>query len=210
MPSITFDTPFGPTRITSNGRALVSLRWGAGRPTAASSDGVRRSGEGEQALDGHALDGHALDGHALDGHALDGHALDGHALDGHALDGHALDGHADSLLQLAREQLLAYFDGRLQQFDLPLQPSGSPFQRQVFDAMLEIPFGQTRTYLELASRIDSVPRAVGSACGANPIPVIIPCHRVLGTRGLGGFSAAGGVEDKIRLLKLEGSSPVLL
>lgn len=93
-------------------------------------------------------------------------------------------------LPLAREvcaQLLAYIANPRFCFDLPMQAGGTPYQHTVWQALCDIPAGSTETYGTLARRIGSAPRAVGQACGANPIPVVIPCHRVLGSRGLGGF-----------------------
>lgn len=108
------------------------------------------------------------------------------------------------LLAAAQSQLEAFFDGRLDRFHLPLAPDGSPFQQRVWQAISEIPTGQTETYGALARRIDSSARAVGGACGANPIPIIVPCHRVLGAGGrLGGYSGRGGLATKKRLLDLE-------
>lgn len=110
------------------------------------------------------------------------------------------------LLAEAARQLGDYFAGRLTRFDLPLAPGGSPLQRAVWDAMLAIPFGRYRTYGEVAAEVGAPARAVGGACGANPIPVIIPCHRILAAGGrIGGFSARGGVETKIWLLRHEGA-----
>jgi len=114
------------------------------------------------------------------------------------------------LLQNAARQLAGYFAGELEDFDLPLRVAGSGFQRSVCAAMLAIPFGETRTYGEIASIVGGVAQAVGNACGANPIPVIIPCHRVLGAGGLGGFSGAGGVETKVWLLRHEGAAGLLI
>jgi len=102
--------------------------------------------------------------------------------------------------------LEAYFDGKLKTFDLPLHPAGTDFQRRVWFAMADIPYGETQTYGELAKTIGGVARAVGGACGKNPIPIILPCHRVMGGGGkLTGFSGGAGVESKIFLLKLEGA-----
>lgn len=109
------------------------------------------------------------------------------------------------LLAEAARQLAAYFDGTLARFDLPLAPQGSPFEQRVWQTMLQIPYGETRSYGELATAIDSAPRAVGRACGKNPIPVVIPCHRVLAKSGLGGYSGDGGLATKSRLLALEGA-----
>ena len=102
-------------------------------------------------------------------------------------------------------QLPEYLAGRRTSFDLPLDLMGTPFQRRCWQALIEIPFGETRTYSELARAIGMAPgaaRAVGQANGANPVPVIVPCHRVVASAGLGGY--AGGLELKRRLLGLEG------
>lgn len=119
-------------------------------------------------------------------------------------------GDRTALLDRTIEQLRAYFAGELTRFDLPLAVDGSDFQRTVCDAMFAIPFGETRTYGDIARDLNAPPQPIGNACGANPIPVIIPCHRVLGARGLGGFSGAGGVETKITLLKHEGAAGLLI
>lgn len=113
-------------------------------------------------------------------------------------------------LSEALAQLAAYFDGRLTQFDLPLDLAGSEFQRRVCDAMSDIPFGETVTYGDLAARLGASAQAIGNACGGNPIPVIIPCHRVLAASGLGGYSGAGGVETKVWLLRHEGAAGLLI
>ena len=115
-----------------------------------------------------------------------------------------------ALLDRALEQLRAYFAGELTEFDLPLQVEGSEFQKAVCAAMLAIPFGETRTYGDIASDLGAPPQPVGNACGGNPIPVIIPCHRVLSASGLGGFSGQGGVETKVALLKHEGAASLLI
>lgn len=109
-----------------------------------------------------------------------------------------------ALLAEAARQLRAYGDGGLRAFNLPVRPEGSPFQQSVWQQMQMIPYGETRTYGELAKSLDSAARAVGRACGANPIPVIIPCHRVMGQNGkLTGFSGGEGVATKAELLALE-------
>lgn len=111
------------------------------------------------------------------------------------------------LLDKAQAQVLAYLDGQRQSFDLPLEPFGTPFQKKVWQAMRAIPYGKTKSYGELAAALKTSPRAVGTACGRNPIPLIIPCHRVLGANGaLGGYSGDGGTGTKKRLLNLEGIS----
>lgn len=109
------------------------------------------------------------------------------------------------LLAQAASQLEEYFAGTRKDFDLPLAPRGTDFQKQVYRAMLEIPYGETRSYGEIAKALDGCARAVGSACGSNPIPVIIPCHRVLASGGgRGGYSGKGGLDTKKQLLDLEG------
>jgi methylated-DNA-[protein]-cysteine S-methyltransferase len=110
------------------------------------------------------------------------------------------------LLAETARQLIAYGEGRLKTFDLPLAPRRPSFHQAVWREMLDIPYGKTRTYGELAQRLDGIARAVGTACGANPIPIIIPCHRVVaGGDSLGGFSGGQGVVDKRRLLVHEGA-----
>ena len=109
------------------------------------------------------------------------------------------------LLETARSQLDAYFDGHLEPFDLPFAPHGTTFQNKVWTALCQIPAGTTRSYGELAQKVASAPRAVGGACARNPIPIFIPCHRVLAAGGLsGGYTAPGGLSTKTYLLELEG------
>ena len=91
-----------------------------------------------------------------------------------------------------------------------MAPGGSPLQRAVCDQMRAIPFGETRTYGDLAKALGAPPQAIGQACGGNPLPILIPCHRVLSARGLGGFSAPGGVETKVALLRHEGAGGLLI
>jgi methylated-DNA-[protein]-cysteine S-methyltransferase len=114
------------------------------------------------------------------------------------------------LLREAAAQLAAYFDDPAQGFDLPLKVEASEFQQRVCDAMLAIPLGETRTYGELSKDLGVPAQAIGQGCGGNPIPVIIPCHRVLGANGLGGFSGLGGVETKVWLLKHERAGGLLI
>jgi methylated-DNA-[protein]-cysteine S-methyltransferase len=107
-------------------------------------------------------------------------------------------------LPLARQQLTDYFAGSRQRFDLPLAAQGTAFQQRVWKELLEIPFGQTWSYGELARRIGqpNASRAVGLANGRNPISIIVPCHRVIGANGkLVGYG--GGLERKTWLLQLE-------
>lgn len=114
-------------------------------------------------------------------------------------------GEGNAVLREAKKQLDAYFDGKLRSFDLPLAPHGTPRQQETWAAMCAVPYGETRTYGEIAKDIGSAARAVGTACARNPIPIIQPCHRVLGADGkLGFYSFADGPETKQRLLNLEG------
>ncbi len=123
------------------------------------------------------------------------------------------------LLRRARDQLHSYFDGELAGFELPLAPTGTTYQQRVWQALCAIPYGMTRTYLEIARHAGGSPRSVGQASGRNPIPIIIPCHRVVLapgslTRGaathLGGYSGGDGLDTKHWLLTLEaGTRPLL-
>lgn len=108
------------------------------------------------------------------------------------------------LLAEGLRQLQAYFDGRLRQFDLALD-WGTGLNAEVRRAMADIPYGETRTYGQIAKAVGAPTQAVGQACGANPLPILIPCHRVTGTGWFGGFSAPGGVETKAALLRHEGA-----
>lgn len=114
------------------------------------------------------------------------------------------------LLKEAQAQIDAYFAGTLRVFDLPLSVRGSDFQKKVCDAIYAIPFGETRRYGDLAKDIGASAQAVGGGCGGNPIPLIIPCHRVLAATGLGGFSGSHGVETKVALLRHEGAASLLI
>lgn len=114
--------------------------------------------------------------------------------------------HDSRLLQEPVRQLRAFFAGELHRFDLPLAPQGTEFQKRVWDALLEIPFGETTSYGELARRLGNptASRAVGLANGSNPIAIIIPCHRVIGSNGkLTGYG--GGLPNKRWLLDFEHS-----
>ncbi len=115
----------------------------------------------------------------------------------------------NSLLTEAKKQLDEYFSSKRKTFNLPVVLSGTPFQYQVWEAVNKIPFGQTTSYSKLSQEIGNPAaiRAVGAAIGANPILVIIPCHRIIGTNGqLTGY--AGGLDRKERLLELEGRAPL--
>ena len=128
-----------------------------------------------------------------------------------ALDwGRGRDQEATPLLCHARDQLQAYFDGKRMSFDLPLTPDGSDFQKRVWAALCAIPPGETRSYADIARAIGSAPRAVGGANGANPIPLFIPCHRVIAADGsLGGYSGGDGPATKRYLLDHESRALLL-
>jgi O-6-methylguanine DNA methyltransferase len=107
-------------------------------------------------------------------------------------------------LSQAKEQLLAYFDNNLIEFNLQLDPEGTVFQKQIWKQLEEIPFGEIRSYQDIANVIEkpNACRAIGMANSKNPIPIIIPCHRVIGKNGkLTGY--AGGIDIKAKLLQLE-------
>jgi methylated-DNA-[protein]-cysteine S-methyltransferase len=128
-----------------------------------------------------------------------------------ALDwGRGRDQEATPLLCQARDQLQEYFDGKRMSFDLPLAPEGSDFQKRVWAALCAIPPGETRSYADIARTIGSAPRAVGGANGANPIPLFIPCHRVIAADGsLGGYSGGDGPATKRYLLDHESRALLL-
>ncbi|NQW50876.1 MAG: methylated-DNA--[protein]-cysteine S-methyltransferase [Rhodospirillales bacterium] len=118
---------------------------------------------------------------------------------------HAHEPSSSPVLEEAMRQLDRYFNGKLARFDLPLAARGTDFQKSVWKMMVEIPFGGTATYGGMAMALGSGPRAVGMACGRNPIPIIVPCHRVLASGGReGGFSGGQGLPTKRKLLALEG------
>lgn len=114
------------------------------------------------------------------------------------------------LLKAAREQLQAYFDGTLTAFDLPLAPPGTDYRRLVWQALRDIPYGETRSYQAIAAQAGGSARSVGQANGHNPIPLIIPCHRVVATKHIGGYSGGDGLPTKRWLLALENPNRTLL
>lgn len=112
-----------------------------------------------------------------------------------------------ALLADAKTQLGGYFAGRRRAFDLPLVPARTDFQQRVREAMIAIPWGRTLSYGEIAHIAGGAPRAVGQACGANMLPLVVPCHRVVAANGIGGYSGAGGLDTKRFLLSLENGGP---
>jgi methylated-DNA-[protein]-cysteine S-methyltransferase len=129
---------------------------------------------------------------------------EGDGLSSVAFDGPAGSHSGDALLREAESQLRAYFAGELTRFELPLSPRGTEFQRRVWDAVAQVPYGTTATYSAIAAALGrpSASRAVGAANGRNPLAILIPCHRVVGASGaLTGYG--GGLERKRALLDLE-------
>lgn len=113
----------------------------------------------------------------------------------------------NAISQLCCQQLEAYFKGEIKDFDMPLNMDGTDFQRQVWQALNQVPYGETCSYADIANRIGNpkAVRAVGAANGKNPIPIIVPCHRVIGSTGkLTGY--AGGLDIKVWLLEHEKKS----
>ena len=111
------------------------------------------------------------------------------------------------LLEEAKMQLDAYFNHERTTFDLPLAPAATEFQKKMRAYMLAIPLGETRSYGDAAKSLMTAARAVGQACGRNPIPIIVPCHRIIAATGqLGGFSGGDGPPTKHLLLSIEASS----
>ena len=115
---------------------------------------------------------------------------------------------ATPVLVQARDELQAYFDGALTQFTVRVNPYGTPYRQRVWQALCAIPYGETRSYADIAAAAGGSPRSVGGANGANPIPIIIPCHRVLATTGIGGYSGGEGLATKRFLLSLEQSATI--
>jgi methylated-DNA-[protein]-cysteine S-methyltransferase len=127
-------------------------------------------------------------------------------LGGSARLGDAVKEDGEPILVEAERQLNEYFEGKRQSFSIPLDMRGTEFQKSVWEALLGIPFGETRSYGQIAKQIGrpKAMRAVGAANGSNPIPIVVPCHRVIGSSGeLTGFG--GGLETKARLLEIEGA-----
>jgi methylated-DNA-[protein]-cysteine S-methyltransferase len=117
---------------------------------------------------------------------------------------------ATPLLRRARDQLHGYFDGDLSNFDLPLAPAGTAYQQRVWRALCAVPYGATCSYLDIAGVAGGSARSVGQANGRNPIPIIIPCHRVVAATHLGGYSGGDGLDTKRWLLALEARAQPLL
>jgi methylated-DNA-[protein]-cysteine S-methyltransferase len=114
------------------------------------------------------------------------------------------------ILDRAQDQLHAYFDGDLKEFALPLAPAGTPYRRTVWQALCDIPYGETCSYQDIAVKAGGSARSVGQANGRNPIPLIIPCHRVVAVSHIGGYSGGEGLPTKRWLLALENPTRTLL
>ena len=118
--------------------------------------------------------------------------------------GRAPDETSTPLLDIARDELDGYFDGRILRWSVPLRPAGSPFQVRAWQRLMQIPYGTTQSYGTLARDLATSPRAIARACASNPIPIFIPCHRVVAAGGrLGGYSGGEGVDTERALLRLE-------
>jgi methylated-DNA-[protein]-cysteine S-methyltransferase len=115
-----------------------------------------------------------------------------------------------AVLTLARDQLEAYFDGKLTRFYLPCAPVGTRYRKAVWQALCDIPYGETRSYQDIALKAGGSARSVGQANGRNPIPLIIPCHRVIAATHIGGYSGGDGAATKRWLLALENPNRTLL
>lgn len=113
------------------------------------------------------------------------------------------------VLDAATAQLAEYFAGTRTDFDLPLRV-GSGLRSAFLQALIEIPYGETRTYGDLAKDLGVNAQSIGQFCGGNRIPILIPCHRVLAADSLGGYSAPGGIETKVALLRHEGAAGLLI
>ncbi|OUJ14781.1 methylated-DNA--[protein]-cysteine S-methyltransferase [Acetobacter sp. DsW_063] len=110
-----------------------------------------------------------------------------------------------AVLVAAREWLDKWFDEPSDHIPFRLAPFGTSYQKRVWDELLKIPAGEVRTYAQVAAAAGGSSRSVGQAVGRNPIPILIPCHRVVAAQGIGGYSGDGGTDDKIWLLELEGA-----
>ncbi len=180
----TFETALGPVTVREEGGAILSLRFGRAQDA--------RDGTADSCKDTAQDNGDAC---AMDGREVT--ARD-------TRDACVTDAREGSTLSELKKQLEEYFSGGRKRFDLPVNPQGTPFQKRVWATLMGIPYGETRTYAQIAESIGmpKASRAVGAACRENPVLVLIPCHRVVGSDGaLRGY--AGGLDRKRQLLKLE-------
>lgn len=180
----TIETPCGALTIECDTRAVTAIRFGCGAAETAAS-GFRKPDAGKQRAE------------ETDVRVSDAETSD-------AVEADAAATAARRLLSQAVRELEEYFAGERREFTFPTAAAGTPFQRLVWEALREIPYGETRTYGEIARRIGhpGAARAVGQANNRNPLPIVVPCHRVIGASGtLTGY--AGGLDVKERLLELE-------
>lgn len=210
--SLHIATPLGRMTLTASERAIVGLSFGSEIPAGAepvaegaellADGGVTYTGEAALQADGYVTCAAGEPGHAAGGMQV---RTPGEGVTCAAGEpGHAAGAEIPPLLRRAAEELGAYFAGRRRDFTLPLDPSGSDFQRQVWQTLRSIPYGETRTYGQIAEQIGRrrAARAVGMANNRNPIAILIPCHRVIGSDGsMTGYAA--GIAVKERLLALE-------
>lgn len=210
--SLHIATPLGRMTLTASERAIVGLSFGCEIPAGAelvaggaelqADGGVTYTGEAELRAGGDVTCTAGEPGHAAEGMQVRTPGEGATCAAGEP--GHAAGTEIPPLLRRAAEELGAYFAGRRRDFTLPLDPRGSDFQRQVWQALRSIPYGQTRTYGQIAEQIGRrrAARAVGMANNRNPIAILIPCHRVIGSDGsMTGYAA--GIAIKERLLALE-------
>jgi methylated-DNA-[protein]-cysteine S-methyltransferase len=206
------DTPVGPVSVACGAAGVAEVRFGTPPEGGISVTGSGGTGSGP---DGGSPDRSSPDAGSPDAGSPDAGSPDRSSPGENRPDGSA-PGHA---VLAARRQLAEYFSGQRQEFDLPIDWSGfGPAQRQVLGRLhADVGYGETVTYGTLADRAgipagpDVIPaRAVGQIMGSNPIPVIVPCHRVVASDGLGGYSGGAGPEVKRWLLILEGSLPPTL
>jgi O-6-methylguanine DNA methyltransferase len=216
------DTPVGPVSVACGAAGVAEVRFGAPPESGISVTGSGGTGSGP---DGGSPDRSSPDRSSPDRSSPDRSSPDRSSPDrsspdrsgpGESRPDGSAPGHA---VRAARRQLAEYFSGQRQEFDLPIDWSGfGPAQRQVLGRLhADVGYGETVTYGTLAGRAgipagpDLIPaRAVGQIMGSNPIPVIVPCHRVVASDGLGGYSGGAGPEVKRWLLILEGSLPPTL
>lgn len=210
--SLHIATPLGRMTLTASERAIVGLNFGCEIPAGAelvaggaelqADGGVTYTGEAELRAGGDVTCTAGEPGHAAEGMQV---RTPGEGVTCAAGEpGHAAGTEIPPLLRRAAEELGEYLAGRRRDFTLPLDPRGSDFQRQVWQALRSIPYGQTRTYGQIAEQIGRrrAARAVGMANNRNPIAILIPCHRVIGSDGsMTGYAA--GIAVKERLLALE-------
>lgn len=202
--SLHIATPLGRMTLTASEQAIVGLSFGSEIPAGAElvAEGAELQADGGVTYTGEAELRAGKPGHAAEGMQVRTPGEGETCATGEP--GHAAGAEIPPLLRRAAEELGEYLAGRRRDFTLPLDPCGSDFQRQVWQALRNIPYGETRTYGQIAEQIGRrrAARAVGMANNRNPIAILIPCHRVIGSDGsMTGYAA--GIAVKKRLLALE-------